>query len=235
MNSILGTINTIGRVPTGLEERQRQEYEAANQRWPEAKPADIEQIGHRLFADKASGNLYTPVITTVLHGKFKHNPAADRVSFFTANGDGSLTFFERSTSGPTTLDELHEQDAERQRAEDEQEARHREFIAAQPLRPYCLYEIEPGNLPTLREAARAVTNCGGRLEADGGNLVVLLPETLDESPIGDRGKRDALKPAIKVIVAAKDVVLAELAGSKKPLDPDRLPDRHALVAGGVAS
>lgn len=232
--SSMGYITTGGHVETGPEKQRREELDAARRRWHEIKPNDLEQVGVRLFADKASGNLYEPVLGTVLHGKFQQNPAADRASFFTVNSDNSLTFFQKPEGGPQTLGELNAERAEAQRAQDQHEARHRDFIASQPMRPLTLNELERNaELPTIRAAAAAVLEHGGKLEAQDGNLIVLLPERFAEDGWGDLGARNMVYPAVRVLLAAKDVILAELAGSKKPLNPDRLPDKHALVAGGV--
>ena len=89
-------------------------------------------------------------------------------------------------------------------------------------------------MPTLRAAVRELYDRGGRLEADGPDLLVRVPERLAEDPNADHNSRQELPRLVRVIAAGRNTILAELAkGGKQPL-PDRLPDRHVGAAGGLA-
>jgi hypothetical protein len=58
-------------------------------------------------------------------------------------------------------------------------------------------------LPTVREAACVVLDHGGKLEAQDGNLIVLLPDLLTEVGIGDLGARNVVYPAVRPANAAR--------------------------------
>jgi len=227
--SILGSLT--GRQ--FVEDRYQQERDYARQRWNELEAGDLEHVRDRLWRDKASGLLFTPILDSVLHAKFEQS-GAGRVSFFTVNTDGELTFFERPERGPQTIEELEEQDAARQRLRDEEEQRHRAYVAAQPRRLLTLAAVEGDDaMPTLRQAAATVIEHGGRLEAKDGELLIDVPERFAEDGFLDLSVKGHVHKAARVVAAGRDVVLAELAReSRKPL-VDRLPDRQVLAAGGV--
>ena len=89
-------------------------------------------------------------------------------------------------------------------------------------------------MPTVQAAARLILGAGGRIEAQGTSIIVLLPLRVSEVGEVEREARRPLHRASKVLYLASDTVVAELArDSRNPL-ADRLPDRHALAGGGVA-
>lgn len=230
MSSILGSLSSR-RVE---DERPAQELAYARSHWPEVALSDLDHLGGRRWADRASGLLHEEIVATVLHGKYAQNPASDAVSLFFCRSDGGLVFLQRPERGPQTVAELAEQDAVKARRQAEAGQAHARFVASQPLRPLTLVELDgEESLPTLREAAELVYGLGGRLEARDGCLVVLIPAKLNAEPFADLEARNSLRRAARVLVVAQNLLLAELArGSKKPL-AERLPDRQVLAAGGV--
>jgi hypothetical protein len=113
---------------------------------------------------------------------------------------------------------LQQQEAERVR---------RERLAAQPLRPLRLDELENRtHVPTLREAATILEErfCG--VEVKDGTLRVLVQESFED--------RDKVLGAARVLVAGRDVVLAAIARAKEGQAlSELLPDLPVLAGGGV--
>ena len=110
----------------------------------------------------------------------------------------------------------------------------REFQRAQPLRPVTLADLEGRELPTIGEAAQAVLDARGTIEAHDGRLVVKLPERFAPDRRADEKARRQALDAVRVLVAAGPLVVAAVESrSTKPL-AHRLPDAHVLAAGGFA-
>jgi hypothetical protein len=107
-----------------------------------------------------------------------------------------------------------------ERQERERQARLKEVRKS--ARPVTFAHVEPSTHGvTLAEAARRIANAGGRVEVEGGRLVVSLPGS------GHGGMGSVLVFA-RMLYAAEDVVTAALK-SKVPL-----PEREVLPSGALA-
>jgi hypothetical protein len=109
----------------------------------------------------------------------------------------------------------------------------REYRAAQPLRPVLLADLHGRELPTVAQAARLIIDHGGTITAKADRIHVDLPERLAPKAGADRALRAELLDCVRVLAAARDIVLPAVSSrSTKPL-PDRLPDTHVLADGGL--
>ena len=230
MSTFIGTFTDPSNT---LEARHEQRRQAARQRWHEYPRSDIETRAG-FIVDRATGHLFERINHVVFEsGLALDNEGKDCAGFVDIGGD---LIFLRRASGPSTFAELEAAEAARARQQQEREQAQRAFLASQPLRTVTLAELEskPEQVPTLRQAVSQLYDLGGRLEADGPDLRIRVPERLAEDPNTDHGTRQTLPPLVRVIAAGRNVILGELAkGGKTPL-VERIPDRQVGAAGGLA-
>jgi hypothetical protein len=92
------------------------------------------------------------------------------------------------------------------------------FRAAAPV---TVSNLAGKPLPTLQAAARFVTECGGAIENDNGQLRVMLPTR--------RTERGRSLDAAHVLYAAAPLVLEALASKTRTPIAGRLPDNEVLA------
>jgi hypothetical protein len=184
-------------------------------------PAKLVEQRGRFIVDKTGGGLYERVFATI---QLSDGTLIGTADAFVDTGAGELLFLNRVRSGPSTLAELEQLEADRARARDEARDARDEEIRRHPREPLTLADLHGKPLPTLREAAATVLRWGS-LEAKDGRLIVYAPAAKEFS-----GERRAMIDAARVLYAASDLVLDVLASkSRKPL-PELLPDRQVLPA-----
>jgi hypothetical protein len=257
---VIGTVGTLGiadrELVEGSDESRRRAAEArlrenrvaaarAHRRWVELPAERLGREG-RWFYDTASGRPYEPVRTQVW--------SADDPSLVELNGhevdafvvqDGDVLFLRKSRTA-VSIDDLRwlaqdrvEQAAKRRQEQAEQaeraERRRVEYASAQPLAIVTLGDVEQRELPTVAEAARRILAAPGTITTRDGRIVVELPTRLAQRD-GDHDRLHAeLADCVRVLVAARSVVVPALeSSSRKPL-LERLPDAHAAADGGLVA
>jgi hypothetical protein len=89
-------------------------------------------------------------------------------------------------------------------------------------------------LPTIAAAAQRILDLAGTIEMRDGHLVIERPERFSDGGQEHEQLEAEFNDAVRVLVAAGDVVLkAVQSTSKKPLS-ERLPDKQAAAGGGIA-
>lgn len=201
-----------------LDFRRAQRLRWLRERFSEYPIGDVEQYG-RYVLDRGSGLLFERVLEVVV----LDGDVIGTADAFYLDGSEPV-FLRRPASGPGTLAELEEQQANDRRLRDEHEAARLHALASAPKATVTLADIVGRELPTLRQAAEVIAALQGDVEVRDGHVVVSIPEGLTDARTCG---------AAQVLVAASDVVIAALqANSDKPLH-ERLPDAHVLAGGGI--
>jgi hypothetical protein len=209
--------------------------------WPELGSEDVERRGP-FVVDRRSGRLYTEVRGAVYgtsgdgHGGVRvHEIATLAVDAFYVTDAGAV-FLTAQTREPRTLADLDAAEADRERRHVEQRERNAraararsEALAAQPLVPVTMAAVEGRPLPTIAEAARRITELHGTIGEHDGRLTFELPESVAAKMPGE------ISDALRVLVGAREVVLACLASSSSKNLVDRLPARRVGPDGALVT
>lgn len=208
----------------------------ARRHFAEIKWSDLGSDGGHLY-DRATGVVWVVAPGDPLHAK---DPSSTAVELFTVRSDNTLVFLKKPQKAPFNITDLAQAAVERERLEAEQEREHARRLDRQPRSEITLADLQGRELPTIRRAAQLlVGDLRGSIKERHGRLVFAVPELLVRS--GSWGAAEQQKElrrqasdAAAVLVAAREVVLEELARGKQ-LDPERLPDVQAGADGGAVA
>lgn len=224
--------STIFMDPEDTLDRRRQQRIAASRRqWSQLPAADLDQVG-RYVVDRASGNLFLPVLAAVLPGDSLATGTTKVDAFYVSHSSGEPIYLTRSES-PSTLTELREREAEqeRQRLEREQaaaKAQH-QFLKGQKRTPLTLSEVEGRELPTLAAAYQTLVDLGCEITASNGTLQISVPERLRENDDEDLAARKAVHEAGRLLDFCRHRVVTAIQAGKP------LPDGPITIGGGVVA
>lgn len=207
--------------------------EARRRGWVEARARDFTARSDGYYADRLTGTLYRRAAGDPVLG----NGTVD-VWYI----DGEALVCLQRVGDPGTVGELEQRiarrEAEQANAEAAQERDRQRFLASQPTREITLGDVLQRSLPTIRRAAEIIEGFRGEIQARDGRIVVTVPALLTapggwDAPALQAEADAAAADAAAVLVAAKQIVLAELAGKAKTPLSSRLPDRQVGADGGV--
>ena len=158
--------------------------------------------------------------------------------YVTAGGDPVV--LERAPMSKLQLDMVEyrrrAREGEQRTAKLEQAIELREFRKLQPRRAVTFADVEGREMPTVAQAAKQIQELGGTLSVAAGRLVIERPEKF--TPKGGVPEEELVAEfldAVRVVVAAGEIVVKAVeSGSQKPLT-DRLPDKPVGAGGGVAA
>lgn len=210
------------------EERERQtaERRAQAEEWAReygwSKLDGVEPYGRRgLILHRPSGALYEPEsVDESWTGDLR------RIAAWYVGEGGWPRFLKRPDKGPLTLADAQAQAAELRRQQEEREQAAARRLAAQPRRLVTVGYLEewPREM-TLAEAVGRLEQAQATIREQDGELIVEIPQKPPE--------RERLRQACRLVFAARDVVLAELARKSDTPLADRLPDEPVRAGGGV--
>jgi hypothetical protein len=254
------TLGTLGvespELVEGTDESRRAAAEArlqenrvaaarARRDWMEI-PADRLGREGRWLYDTLSGRPYEPLRVQVWSADDPSLPElnAHAVDAFVVQ-DGDVLFLRKSTLAAHIehlrwLARDRVEQAERRRQEQAEQAeqterRRAEYAAAQPLATVTLADVEGRELPTVSEAARRILAAPGTIKPRDGRIVVELPSRLAQRDADHERPRAELGDCVRVLVAARGVVIPALeSSSRRPL-LDRLPDAQVAADGGIVA
>jgi hypothetical protein len=173
----------------------------------------VHSVGRGLWADD-SGRLWQQDRS---FGDHKPDSA------FTVGPDLEPVWFMRPKGGPQTLEQLEIHHARQAKAAEQQERERQAQLKAlrKTAAPVTFGHLESAARGvTLAEAARRIVNAGGRVEVEGGRLVVSLPGS------GQGGMGSVLVFA-RMLYAAEAVAVEALSKGQD------LPEREITPAGAL--
>lgn len=166
------------------------------------------------------------------------------VAAYIVKNDGTIEFLGPSTFKTVKAFEHHQEEraakkaaqaeAKRRQEQTDRDARDR-FLASQPLQVATLADVEGRPLPTVRAAAALLLGSRCELDVDRERLVVRWPALLSGAPETEKIERAALAGAVRVLLAAGDIVTGALSSRSAKDLLERLPDAQVAAGGGIVS
>jgi hypothetical protein len=241
-----GTPAEIESYKRTILQKQIVEAARAHRGWIELGPDELEpRRNGRFLAHAQLGKLFQPVSAspfTSLMGQDETphirvwNEGA--ICAFFVTEDGEVVCLEPAPMSLAAFDLQEKQRdwrlSEQRLRETERQMVLRTFRANQPKRVTTVADVEGRSLPTIAAAAARVIGLGGTIDVRDGRLVVERPEKFSNGTAEHEELEAEFLEAVRVLIAAGDIVInAAESTSKKELST-RLPDKHAAAGGGIA-